>query len=783
MTHIQLRPEEQALFPQVVNPVHLQRKAKLSQFEGLQKLVMLDRYSARDNTLKTLKVGDIVVAEVKPDPQYPTQGFGKVIAIEEGRITLDIEYPEALSDDAGNPLDLKNLTVAKEKIVKPLETYWEQICYRAAKGVASVEKSRGLQRYWFKQFFWMLSEQLAVPGGRILYGAGSGNDVTLFNCFVIPPVPDSRRGISRHRETTMEIMSRGGGVGSNGSALRPKDATVFGVNGKSSGAVSWLDDLSKLTDLVQQGGSRRGAQMIGLGDWHPDILTFILCKIQNPFVLDKITKEVQDEVITAIAESLLVRDAKGNPLEVRKQDFMTGANISVLISHDFMQAVEGDKDWTFRFPDLESLTEEQKATYDAQWSNMADVRKWEAQGLPVKNYHTLKATAMWDLINIAARYSAEPGVIFIDECNDMSNSYYYAPLVVTNPCGEQPLPANAVCNLIAVNMAKMSNSNGTVNYPLLKKVAHVSQRFADNVIDHSFYFLDENEKMALSERRVGKGVMGLADLMIDLKLPYGSPEMLAETDRIFEFLKVESYIASANIASEKGSFPYYQKELFLRSGFMASMPDHVIEHISQNGIRNVCSLTVAPTGSTGTMVGVSTGLEPYYAFTYFRSGRLGKWIEVNTEVAEKYFRANPEATKLPDYYVSAQDLSPLDHVRVQAVIQKHIDSAISKTCNAPADFSVEDNKELYMAAWKSGCKGVTVYVDGSRDSQVLSTKAVDNEFIEETQEAQEVEELITVEAKEVEKQPTIITDASLTDDTRVCTIRFDETTGNMIKEC
>lgn len=791
MTQLQLKNEEYGLFPKVVNPIHLRKTTVLTEFSGLQKLVMLDRYSLRDNKLATLKEGDLVVAEVKPDPNYPTQGFGKVVKVDGDNVTIHVEYPESLTSDDGSLLDLSNFVAHKSKVTKPLETYWEQICYRAAKGVASVETSIRLRKYWFKKFFWMLKNQYAIPGGRILYGAGSDNDVTLFNCFVLDYIKDSRQGISRHRETTMEIMSRGGGVGSNGSALRPRDAFVAGVNGKSSGSVSWLDDLSKLTQLVQQGGSRRGAQMIGLGDWHPDIILFILCKIQNPYVLDKISLEISNELIAKTAESLLIRDNTGKPVAVRNSDFMTGANISVLVSDDLMTAVEADEDWHLRFPDIESFDEEMREIYDSTWHKYGDVRKWESEGLPVKLYHTLKAKELWELINIAARYSAEPGIIFIDECNNQANSGYYAPLVVTNPCGEQPLPADAVCNLIAINLQKMyDKQRKQINYTLLKKVTHISQRFADNVIDHSFYFLPENEAMAKNERRIGKGVMGLADLMIDLKLPYGSEEMLRETNDLFKFIKEESYIASTNIADEKGSFPFYDEEMFLQSGFMKKMSPRVVELIKEKGIRNVCSLTVAPTGSTGTMVGVSTGLEPYYAFTYFRSGRLGKFIEVNTEVAQRYFDENPGATTLPNYYVSAQDLTPLEHVRVQSVIQNHVDSAISKTCNAPSNFSVEDNKNLYLEAWRSGCKGVTVYVDGSRDSQVLSTKAEENEFKEEDSTTNSVEEKeleVSIayskpKPERVKIKEVVLSDEDLTEDTRVCHISFD-ISGNMIKEC
>lgn len=795
----QLLPEEEKLFPFIKNPDYLHKETSLSQFpEGVQKLVMLDRYSFKDQTLQTLKVGDVVVTEVVSDPKFPTQGYGRVTAYNKltRQVTVKIDFPEYAETKQKVAVDLENFTTTTHKIAKPLELYWEQICYRVAKGVASVEPTFKLRRKAFKDYFWMLKNQLAIPGGRVLYGAGTGKEVTSFNCFVLPALIDSRRGISRHRETAMEIMSRGGGVGSNGSTLRPISSPVFGVNGKSSGAVSWLGDLANLTHLVEQGGSRRGAQMICLADWHPELIHFIMCKIQNPHVLAKISEETTSPLIKQVAESFLIRDPEtGKPITVRNTDFMTGANISILVTDDFMETVEAKGKWTLRFPDLEALTVEQKDFYDREWHNIADVRKWEAMGYPVKEYFEFDAVELYHLINIAARYSAEPGVIFIDHCNDMANSYYYAPIVATNPCGEQPLPPNAVCNLIAINLAKMVNRlTKTINWSLLRKVTRISQRFADAVIDHSYYFLEENEKMAKSERRVGKGVMGLADMAIYLEQPYGSEEMLDTVDDVFEFIKVESYLESANIAEQKGSFPYYDEEKFLQSGFMKTMPQIVIDAIKEKGIRNVCSLTVAPTGSTGTMVGVSTGLEPYYSFTYFRSGRLGKYIEVNTDISQEYFKNNPEAKELPAYFVSAMKLSPLQHANVQSRIQKHVDSAISKTCNAPADFTVEQNEELYMVAWKGGCKGVTVYVDGSRESQVLSLTAEENTFEEETQdqapyEAGELKDEIEINLESSEKElvavsaeiKSEISDADLMKDTRTCTIKW--VNGVMQKEC
>lgn len=785
----QLREEEYALFPQVAKPSNLRKRTSLTTKTGVQKLVELDRYALRDNELKTLKEGDVIIAELVPDPKYPVQGYGRVksIDLESNTLVMRVEYPDVLFAKDGSPLDvdLENFTRPLGKVVKPLEVYWEQIAHRVARGVATVEKTRGLRRYWFKRFFNELKAYNGIPGGRILYGAGSDTNVTLFNCFVLPSIPDSRRGISRHRETTMEIMSRGGGVGSNGSALRPKNEMVLGVNGKSSGSVSWLGDLANLTNLVQQGGSRRGAQMIALADWHPDLIYFIMCKIQNPHVLHKIATESKNKTIAATAESILVRDHNGNPIGVQDTNFMTGANISILVSDDFMEAVEAKDEWTLRFPDISNLTPEQKEIYETQWAGMADVRKWEDAGLPVKEYETFDAEELWDIINVAARYSAEPGILFIDTCNKESNCWYYSPLVVTNPCGEQPLPPYAVCNLFAINLANFYDSNsGGVDYPRLRRTIRTAHRFADNVIDHSFYFLEENEKMAKEERRIGLGVMGLADLLIYLKQPYGSEGSIETVDKLFAFLRDETYISSAELAKEKGSFPLFDAEKYLESGFNKRLPEPIRELIRTNGARNVCNLTVAPTGSTGTMVGVSTGLEPYFAFNYFRSGRLGKFIEVNTEIAQAYYDANPEATELPEWFVSAGSLSPLDHVLVQSTIQKYIDSAISKTCNAPSTFTVEENKALYKKAWETGCKGVTVYVDGSRDTQVLNLTAEDANFDESPSEVVgEVTDV--VEAETIISAMTLATDGNNelleVKDTRACQIRFEN--GQMVKEC
>jgi ribonucleoside-diphosphate reductase alpha chain len=251
----QLTHDEYLKFPMIQPPDQLPTNPlNLTAFSGLQRITMLDRYSLRDNSLKTLKSGDIVVTTVKEHPKYPTQGYGIVKAIDDLYITVDIQYPDSVLDDKGDLIDLKNFKAKRKYTFKPLEIYWEQIAYRNAKAIAAVEKKD--KDKWFEEFYWLLANKYFIPGGRILYGAGSGSEVTLFNCFVLPFIGDARSKIIKHIGTATEIMARGGGVGSNISCLRPAKTKVAGVNGYSSGSVSWADYLSKLTHLIEQGGSR-----------------------------------------------------------------------------------------------------------------------------------------------------------------------------------------------------------------------------------------------------------------------------------------------------------------------------------------------------------------------------------------------------------------------------------------------------------------------------------------------------------------------------------------------
>jgi ribonucleoside-diphosphate reductase alpha chain len=810
--------EDIKLFQQV-HPITPEMKLT---HKGVSRLVMLDRYTFKDTEKITLSSGDFVVLTIKEDPKFPARGLGFIQDIDwenkTAKVLVEEEFRGVLDDpeESATGIIKRSLDV----IEKPLEVFYEQIAKRNATGLAAVEKTEEKRQEWFEKFYQELVSMNFIPAGRVLYGAGADTDVTYFNCYVMPFVKDSREGISEHRKQVMEIMSRGGGVGTNGSTLRPRNTLARGVNGKSSGSVSWLDDIAKLTHLVEQGGSRRGAQMIMLSDWHPDIVEFIISKMQNPRILRFLIENTNDESIKKMAKEKLkftpmtlqeeamyqgivnyktipgyggfsadiIKSAEeklatGGTYTVHNSEFLTGANISVTLTKDFMDAVDNDADYELRFPDVESYDAETMKIYNEEWHKVGDVREWEKLGYKVRTYRKIKAKELWNLINICATYSAEPGIFFIDNANDMTNAQAYGQKVVaTNPCGEQPLAPNSVCNLAAVNLAEMADKETkTVNFEKLKRTVEVGVRMQDNVIDATPYFLEDNKRQALGERRVGLGVMGLHDLLIYCETEYGSEEGNQLVDKVFETIATSAYRASVELGKEKGSFPFLQggteeetnrlRKAFTNTGFMKKMPEDIRESILENGIRNSHLLTVAPTGSTGTMVGVSTGLEPYFSFSYFRSGRLGKFIEVKADIVQEYLDRHPQADpeNLPNWFVSAMELAPEAHADVQCVIQRWIDSSISKTVNAPKGYSVEQVEKVYERLYKGGAKGGTVYVDGSRDSQVLTLKAEENSMDDE------------VEKKEKQKQHVVLVDTI--NELRSTNVTIGSEVGNTCPVC
>lgn len=625
-------------------------------------MILLDRYAQKDLDYTNIDVGDVVIAiadNSSADGQQRRE-LGKVVALD-GDMATVVTYP---SDE--------EIQISRKLLDRPIEVTPREVQERVARGVAQAEQTEEKQDEWFKKFKYLMNDWKFVPGGRILTAAGTEQDLTFYNCYVLPCPYDSRGGIMERVTQMAELMSRGGGVGLNMSSLRPKNARVHGVNGRSSGSVSWAALYSYVTGLIEQSGSRRGALMLILNDWHPDFIEFINSK-----------------------------KAAGK---------VTNANISVGLSDAFMEAVQNDDLWTFKFPDTTH------PDYDDVWRGILE--EWEDAGYPVVEYDSMRAVELWDMIIEGAWSSAEPGLWFRDRANKMSNSYYYSQghLIATNPCAEQPLPEFGVCNLGSLDLSKFwDRKSQDIDYEGLAEHAALAVRFLDNVIDITPYHLHQNEVQQKNERRIGLGVMGLAELLLMAGVRYGSERAQAITGNIYRTIAEASYKASALIAQEKGAFPYFDTDEFLDSYYMNRMAFEVREAVREHGIRNVTLLTQAPTGSTGTMVNTSTGIEPYFSWTYYRRGRLGVYEE-NVPLAQAFY---DRGESLPDYFVTAMDLTPEEHVKMMSAAQRFVDSSISKTVNAPESYTIEQTSELYMLMYDLGCKGGTIYRDGSRDEQVL----------------------------------------------------------------
>ncbi|MCH7541531.1 adenosylcobalamin-dependent ribonucleoside-diphosphate reductase [Patescibacteria group bacterium] len=589
---------------------------------------------------------------------------------------LQIELESLITDTTNTKLEgvrgkvFQDRYSLKDSEGKAVEKYPEQMWSRIAAGIAQMEKTPAKRKEWAKRFYNTLKDFKFVPGGRVLSGAGTDYDVTYYNCFVIPSPHDSRDGIIDNLKIMVDIMSRSGGVGINLSSLRPRGARVKKVNGWSSGPVVWAELYSTAThDVIQQGGTRRGALMLMINDWHPDLLEFI---------------------------------------EVKKDlSKINGANLSICISDAFMKAVKEGKNWQLVFPDITD------PEYDEVWDG--DIEKWKAVGKKVIVSKSVKAAEVWDKICQAAWNSAEPGTHFIQRSNERSNTWYFEKLICTNPCGEQPLGAWAVCNLGAMNLAafvKGEAGEGELDYDALAEHVKIAIRFMDDVVDATGYYFEENKKQQMGIRRTGLGTLGLGDALIKMGVRYGGTEALPVVEKIYKTIRDAAYEESTDLATEKGSFPKFDKKKYLQGWFIKRLPQEIQAKISSQGIRNAVLLTQAPTGTTSLVSGVSSGMEPVYDFAMIRRDRTGEHVMYHPLYRE-WQEKHPDQPH-PGYFVSANDLTPEEHVRMQAAIQEYTDSSISKTVNAPNSHSVADVKKLYTLAYELGCKGVTYMRDGSR---------------------------------------------------------------------
>ncbi|MBT8476514.1 MAG: adenosylcobalamin-dependent ribonucleoside-diphosphate reductase [Alphaproteobacteria bacterium] len=511
---------------------------------------------------------------------------------------------------------------------------------------------------WEPKFYAALEDFKYLPAGRIIAGAGTNRAVTLFNCFVMGTIPDSMGGIFEMLKEAALTMQQGGGIGYDFSTIRPKGADVKGVAADASGPLSFMDVWDAMCRTIMSAGSRRGAMMATMRCDHPDIEDFIT--------------------------------AKSDPARLRN------FNVSVLVTDAFMEAVKADGPWELVFGG--------------------------------KVYHTVEARDLWNKIMRATYDYAEPGVIFIDRINAMNNLAYAETIAATNPCGEQPLPPYGACLLGSVNLARLVSEPFTdaaaLDEGALDDLVRVAVRMMDNVVDASRFPLEAQAAEARAKRRIGLGVTGLADALLMLGLRYGSEEAAEQTEAWMKAIARAAYLASVDLAKEKGPFPLFDKDAFLASGAMAQMDDDVRAAIAEHGIRNALLTSIAPTGTISLYAGnVSSGIEPVFAYAYTRKVLQKDGTRTEEEVVDyavQMWRDLHGDGDLPDYFVNAQTLTPQEHVRMQAAAQVWVDSSISKTINCPADIDFDAFKDVYMAAWDTGCKGCTTYRPNAVTGSVLS---------------------------------------------------------------
>ncbi|MBN2906678.1 MAG: adenosylcobalamin-dependent ribonucleoside-diphosphate reductase [Rhodobacteraceae bacterium] len=511
---------------------------------------------------------------------------------------------------------------------------------------------------WEEKFYAALEDFRFLPAGRITAGAGTGRAVTLFNCFVMGTIPDSMGGIFDMLKEAALTMQQGGGIGYDFSTIRPRGADVVGVAADASGPLSFMDVWDAMCRTIMSAGSRRGAMMATMRCDHPDIEDFITAK----------------------------QDA------ARLRMF----NLSVLITDPFMEAVKNDGPWELKFGD--------------------------------KVYHTVDARDLWNRIMRATYDFAEPGVIFIDRINQMNNLAYCETIAATNPCGEQPLPPYGACLLGSINLARLVRdpfeSIAELDEAELDELVATAVRMMDNVVDASRFPLPQQAKEAADKRRIGLGVTGLADALLMVGLRYGSDEAARQTERWLHRIARAAYLASVDLAREKGAFPLFDAAKYLASGAMAQMDADVRDAIAQHGIRNALLTSIAPTGTISLYAGnVSSGIEPVFAYAYTRKVLQRDGSRTEEEVVDyavQMWRDKFGDAALPEYFVNAQTLAPLDHVRMQAAAQKWVDSSISKTINCPEDISFDEFQDVYMQAFETGCKGCTTYRPNDVTGSVLS---------------------------------------------------------------
>ena len=510
-------------------------------------------------------------------------------------------------------------------------------------------------------FFEALQDFRFLPAGRIVAGAGTARKVTLFNCFVMGTVPDDMGGIFEHLKEAALTMQQGGGIGYDFSTLRPRGAPVKGVGADASGPLSFMDVWDAMCRTIMSAGSRRGAMMATLRCDHPDIEAFIEAK--------------------------------------REANRLRMFNLSVLVTDAFMAAVKQNLPWELSFNGTA--------------------------------FRTVQARELWDKIMRATYAYAEPGVIFIDRINTRNNLHYCETISATNPCGEQPLPPYGACLLGSINLARLVQhpfeADAALDLDLLDDLTRRAVRMMDNTIDVSNFPLPQQESEARNKRRIGLGITGLADALIMVGARYGSAASIKLIETWMKRLQRAAYLASVDLAREKGAFPLFDREQYLAGESIRELDADVRDAIAQHGIRNALLTSIAPTGTISLFAdNISSGLEPVFSFTYTRTVLMPDGSRRQEEVSDYAYRLyrqlKGDNAPLTEAFVDAQGLAPADHVRVQAAVQKYIDSSISKTINVPEEIDFESFKDIYLMAYEQGCKGCTTYRPNDITGSVLTVK-------------------------------------------------------------
>lgn len=535
---------------------------------------------------------------------------------------------------------------------------------------------------WEQRFFGVLEDFKFLPGGRIQAGAGTSRNVTLFNCFVMGPIEDSIPGIFQALQEGAITMQQGGGIGYDFSTLRPRGMRAKGAGSIASGPVSFMRVWDAMCDTVLSTGARRGAMMATLRCDHPDIEEFVAAKQQAG--------------------------------QLRR------FNLSVQVTDAFMTAVRSDAQWPLLFPAV---------AFDG--GGEVITREWpgEATPVPCRVVRRISARQLWEHILRASYDYAEPGVLFIDRINQVNNLWYRERIGATNPCGEIPLPSYGACNLGSVNLTRFVTSPFTpgaqIDAEELAAAVGVAVRLLDNVVGASRFPLPQQAESARGTRRIGLGITGLADALVMLGLTYGSESSLAVAADVMRLICHTAYRASIALAREKASFPYFDRDKYMRSVFIGSLPDDIRNGIATHGIRNSHLIAIAPTGTISLLAGnVSSGLEPIFAASYVRKvltedGQTKEFV-LTDHALQRWREITHSTMGVPKGFITAGELSIRAHLDLQAALQPFVDNSISKTINVPAECPFDEFRQIYDLAYDMRLKGCTTFRPNPVRGTVLS---------------------------------------------------------------